>query len=180
MEFSRQEHWSGLPFPPPEHLLNPEIESASLALACGFCHHYFHSGKKKKNSFSIMDFSVASFSFKCARMKVLTTYLSEFTFIMTKSLKCQFLKLMTKQKTQSVDCPRGWNRGFRATAEKPAVEKRTENFLQYRRERRITTNVMKQCLFINPNELSAAGIQFISTLALSCSLISIGDERNHL
>lgn len=30
------------------------------------------------------------------------------------------------------------------------------------------------------NELSAAGIQFISTLALSCSFISIGDERNHL
>lgn len=30
------------------------------------------------------------------------------------------------------------------------------------------------------NELSAVGIQFISTLALSCSFISVGDERNHL
>ena len=26
MGFSRQEHWSGLPFPSPEDLLNPEIE----------------------------------------------------------------------------------------------------------------------------------------------------------
>ena len=26
MEFSRQEHWSGLPFPLPQDLPNPEIE----------------------------------------------------------------------------------------------------------------------------------------------------------
>ena len=38
----------------------------------------------------------------------------------------------------------------------------------------------KLCMHYLSNELSAAGIQFISTLALSCSLISIGDERNHL
>ena len=39
MEFSRQEHWSGLPFPSPGDLPDPGIESASLAsptLACGF------------------------------------------------------------------------------------------------------------------------------------------------
>ena len=39
MGFSRQEYWSGLPFPPPGDLLNPEIESGSLvspALAGGF------------------------------------------------------------------------------------------------------------------------------------------------
>ena len=39
MGFSRQEYWSGLPFPPPGDLLNPEIESMSLispALAGGF------------------------------------------------------------------------------------------------------------------------------------------------
>ena len=39
MEFSRQEHWSGLPFPPPEHLPDSGIEAmslASLALAGGF------------------------------------------------------------------------------------------------------------------------------------------------
>ena len=38
-EFSRQEYWSGLPFPPPGDLPDPETESASLvspALAGGF------------------------------------------------------------------------------------------------------------------------------------------------
>ena len=32
MEFSRQEYWSGLPFPSPEELLNPGIEPWSPAL----------------------------------------------------------------------------------------------------------------------------------------------------
>ena len=32
MEFSRQEYWSGLPFPPPGDLPNPVIKSGSLAL----------------------------------------------------------------------------------------------------------------------------------------------------
>ena len=39
MGFSRQEHWSGLPFPPPGDLPDPRIEPASLAspaLAEGF------------------------------------------------------------------------------------------------------------------------------------------------
>ena len=31
MEFSRQQYWSGLPFPPPEDLPNPGIEPVSLA-----------------------------------------------------------------------------------------------------------------------------------------------------
>ena len=35
MEFFRQECWSGLPFPPPGDLSNPEIETASPALAGG-------------------------------------------------------------------------------------------------------------------------------------------------
>jgi len=30
MEFSRQEYWSGLPFPSPGDLLDPGIESVSL------------------------------------------------------------------------------------------------------------------------------------------------------
>ena len=30
MEFSRQEYWNGLPFLPPENLLDPGIESMSL------------------------------------------------------------------------------------------------------------------------------------------------------
>ena len=39
MGFSRQEYWSGLPFPPPGDLPNPETKLASLmppALAGGF------------------------------------------------------------------------------------------------------------------------------------------------
>ena len=32
MEFSRQEYWSGLPFPPPGDLPNPGIESRSPTL----------------------------------------------------------------------------------------------------------------------------------------------------
>ena len=39
MEFSNQEYWSGLPFPPPRALPDPWIKSASpvaLALAGGF------------------------------------------------------------------------------------------------------------------------------------------------
>ena len=38
MEFSRQEYWIGLPFPPPGYLLDPRIEAvspASPALAGG-------------------------------------------------------------------------------------------------------------------------------------------------
>ena len=32
MKFSRQEHWSGISFPPPEDLPNPGIKPASPAL----------------------------------------------------------------------------------------------------------------------------------------------------
>ena len=36
MGFSRQEYWSGLPFPPPGDLPNPGIKPTSPALAGGF------------------------------------------------------------------------------------------------------------------------------------------------
>ena len=36
MGFSRQEYWSGLPFPPPGDLLEPGIKPTSSALAGGF------------------------------------------------------------------------------------------------------------------------------------------------
>ena len=36
MGFSRQEYWSGLPFPPPGDLPDPGIEPVSPALAGGF------------------------------------------------------------------------------------------------------------------------------------------------
>ena len=35
MEFSRQEYWSGLPFPSPGDLPNPEIEPGSPTLQAG-------------------------------------------------------------------------------------------------------------------------------------------------
>ena len=35
MEFPRQEHWRGLPFPTPGYLPNPGIEPASPALQAG-------------------------------------------------------------------------------------------------------------------------------------------------
>ena len=34
--FSRQEYWSGLPFPSPRHLSNPRVEPTSPAVAGGF------------------------------------------------------------------------------------------------------------------------------------------------
>ena len=37
MGFSRQEHWSGLPCPPPGDLPHPRFEPTSLTLADGFC-----------------------------------------------------------------------------------------------------------------------------------------------
>jgi len=36
MEFSRQEYWSGLPFPTPGDLPNPVVEPGSLALQAFF------------------------------------------------------------------------------------------------------------------------------------------------
>ena len=36
MEFSREEHWSGLPFPTLGDLPDPEMEPASPALAADF------------------------------------------------------------------------------------------------------------------------------------------------
>ena len=58
MEFSRQEYWSGLAFPPPEDLPYPGIKPTSTALAGGFFiveppgkpqwSHYLEPKKKTK------------------------------------------------------------------------------------------------------------------------------------
>ena len=50
MGFSRQEHWSGLPFPPPGHLPDSEFEPTlmSTALAGGFFTTSFHLGSPPK------------------------------------------------------------------------------------------------------------------------------------
>ena len=41
MKFSRQEYWSGLPFPPPGDLLDPGIEPVPPALVGGFFFFFF-------------------------------------------------------------------------------------------------------------------------------------------
>ena len=53
MEFSRQGYWSGLPFPPPGDLSDPEIENASPALAGRF----FTTERIKKPVFCSVQFS---------------------------------------------------------------------------------------------------------------------------
>ena len=47
MEFSRQEYWSKLPFPPPDDLSNQVIKPASPALAGRFCQLYTHTQSHK-------------------------------------------------------------------------------------------------------------------------------------
>ena len=44
MGFSRQEYWSGLPFPFPGDLLNPGIEPRSHTLQADFFYHLSHQG----------------------------------------------------------------------------------------------------------------------------------------
>ena len=46
MEFSRQEYWSGLPFPSPGNLSNPRIEPRSLACR-QILYHLSHQGSPK-------------------------------------------------------------------------------------------------------------------------------------
>ena len=47
MGFSRQEYWSGLPFPPPEDLPNPGIEPASPATPALAGRFFTTNGTKK-------------------------------------------------------------------------------------------------------------------------------------
>ena len=53
MEFSRQEYQSGLPFPTPEDLLNPEIEPASLVFPA-LAGRFFTIGKPSGKLHSAM------------------------------------------------------------------------------------------------------------------------------
>ena len=46
VEFSRQEYWSGLPFPSPEDLPDPRIEPRSLALQA-ILYHLSHQGSPR-------------------------------------------------------------------------------------------------------------------------------------
>ena len=89
MEFSRQEYWSGLPFPSPVNLPNPGIELMSPALPGGFStteppgkpHGQYISIQKIKCSYPtplIFFFLSLSLSYFCS---ILKTYLIKiFTF----------------------------------------------------------------------------------------------------
>ena len=57
MRFSRQEHWSGLPFPPPGDLPNPGIEPSSPALTGGFFTPTEPQGKPQHNVINYTKFS---------------------------------------------------------------------------------------------------------------------------
>ena len=61
MELSRQEYWSGLPFPPTGYLPDPWIKSASLTLADGF----FSTVPPGK---SVLSFSLVSVQFSSSIM----------------------------------------------------------------------------------------------------------------
>ena len=68
MEFSRQEYWSELPFPPPEHLPNPETEPTphvSPALADGF---FTTSATSAVISCSVKSDSLRPHGLQCARV----------------------------------------------------------------------------------------------------------------
>ena len=48
MGFSRQEYWSGLPFPSPGHLPNPGIEPGSPALKTRLCENVLKNQQQNK------------------------------------------------------------------------------------------------------------------------------------
>ena len=56
MGFPRQEYWSGLPFPPPEHLPNPGTEPTSPALAGEFFTTATWEAPRQKVSFISLKF----------------------------------------------------------------------------------------------------------------------------
>ena len=61
MEFSRQEYCSGLPFPSPGELSNPEVEPGSPALQAYFYHWATREAPPKKRYVDILksqDFTV--------------------------------------------------------------------------------------------------------------------------
>ena len=63
MEFSRQEYWSGLPFPSPGLLLDPEIESGSPALQTNSL-PFELLGKPNIYTYSFVDYDGYSISSK--------------------------------------------------------------------------------------------------------------------
>ena len=58
MEFSRQEYWSGPPFPPPGDLPNPEMEPTFSALAGGFFTHRATGEVSSQNKYFYVCFNL--------------------------------------------------------------------------------------------------------------------------
>lgn len=90
------------------------------------------------------------------------------------------LTFLTLQQMLTV-CP-AFHNANADTSHSPSV-RNTENICQNSPAHAESEKSSYYCkLYIHylSNELSAAGIQFISTLCFSCSFISIGDERNHI
>ena len=58
MGFSRQEYWSGLPFPPPGDLPNSGIETLSPALARGFFTNTIEIARKLTRMFAVALFII--------------------------------------------------------------------------------------------------------------------------
>ena len=58
MEFSRQEYWSGPPFPPPGDLPNPEMEPTFSALAGGFFTHRATGEVSSQNKYFYVFFNL--------------------------------------------------------------------------------------------------------------------------
>ena len=89
MGFSRQEHWSGLPFPSPGELSNPGIEPTSYALA-GWFFATVPCGKSKQDlgTFYYMD--------ACAghqRLPLITlSFLHSFSFFLLYTLRNKTLR----------------------------------------------------------------------------------------
>ena len=54
MEFSRQEYWSGLPFPPPEDLPSPGTEASSIASPASPAGEFFTTGPVSLDKMNIM------------------------------------------------------------------------------------------------------------------------------
>ena len=65
MEFSRQEYWSGLPFPSPEDLPDPGIEPGSPALQADF----FTTMKEAQSASNIDDLIFHASFFLCFQGK---------------------------------------------------------------------------------------------------------------
>ena len=68
MEFSRQEHWGGLPFPSSGDLPDPGIESGSPALQADL-YRLSHQGKEKKHQETKRKFLVLKREYQIISLK---------------------------------------------------------------------------------------------------------------